>query len=46
MPIDIHSVNLYKTWFIGNYRSSFEDVVYARKFVPDHMKAIVRGRVI
>lgn len=27
----------------GNYRSSFKDVVFARKFVPDHMKAIIRG---
>ncbi|KAF6020773.1 TTC4 [Bugula neritina] len=28
---------------LGNYRSSFRDVVFARKFVPDHMKAIIRG---
>ncbi|XP_067928337.1 tetratricopeptide repeat protein 4-like isoform X1 [Watersipora subatra] len=28
---------------LGNIRSAFQDVVFARKFVPDHMKAIVRG---
>lgn len=27
----------------GNYRSSLHDCIFARKFKPDHMKAIVRG---
>ncbi|CAL1547413.1 unnamed protein product [Lymnaea stagnalis] len=28
---------------LGNYRSSFNDCIFARKFQPDHFKAIVRG---
>lgn len=28
---------------LGNHRSALQDVVFARKFVPDHMKALVRG---
>ncbi|XP_076440604.1 tetratricopeptide repeat protein 4-like [Babylonia areolata] len=28
---------------LGNYRSAFNDCIIARKFKPDHMKAIVRG---
>ncbi|BFZ03302.1 hypothetical protein BsWGS_06340 [Bradybaena similaris] len=30
-------------YHLGNYRSSFNDCIFARKFKPDHMKAIVRG---
>lgn len=26
-----------------NYRSALQDAIIARKFKPDHMKAIVRG---
>jgi len=28
---------------LRNYRSSFTDCIYARKFKPDHMKAVIRG---
>ncbi|KAH9495453.1 Tetratricopeptide repeat protein 4 [Bulinus truncatus] len=28
---------------LGNYRSSFNDCIFARKFKVDHMKAVVRG---
>ncbi|KAK7482280.1 hypothetical protein BaRGS_00026523 [Batillaria attramentaria] len=30
-------------YHLGNYRTSFNDCIFARKFKPDHMKAIVRG---
>ncbi|XP_025110021.1 tetratricopeptide repeat protein 4-like [Pomacea canaliculata] len=30
-------------YHLGNYRSAFNDCIYARKFKPDHMKAIIRG---
>ncbi|KAL3869098.1 hypothetical protein ACJMK2_041823 [Sinanodonta woodiana] len=30
-------------YHLGNYKSSFQDCVIARKFKPDHLKAIVRG---
>ena len=29
--------------FLGNFRSSLMDCKQARKFKPDHFKAIVRG---
>ncbi|ESP05161.1 hypothetical protein LOTGIDRAFT_102857, partial [Lottia gigantea] len=28
---------------LGNYRSAFHDCIFARKFKPDHYKAIIRG---
>ncbi|XP_005097943.1 tetratricopeptide repeat protein 4 [Aplysia californica] len=28
---------------LGNHRSSFNDCLFARKFKPDHFKAIIRG---
>lgn len=31
------------SYHIGNYLSAFNDCVIARKFKPDHMKAITRG---
>ncbi|XP_059139193.1 tetratricopeptide repeat protein 4-like isoform X2 [Physella acuta] len=30
-------------FYLGNYRSSFNDCIFARKFKPDHLKAIIRG---
>ncbi len=30
-------------FWLGNYRSSWKDVILARKFKPDHMKAFIRG---
>ncbi|KAK7100165.1 tetratricopeptide repeat protein 4-like [Littorina saxatilis] len=30
-------------YHLGNYRTAFNDCILARKFKPDHMKAIVRG---
>ena len=30
-------------FFLENYRSCLRDCVFARKFKPDHMKAIIRG---
>uniref|UniRef100_A0A2C9LA05 Cns1/TTC4 wheel domain-containing protein n=1 Tax=Biomphalaria glabrata TaxID=6526 RepID=A0A2C9LA05_BIOGL len=30
-------------FYLGNFRSAFNDCIFARKFKADHMKAIVRG---
>ena len=30
-------------WIAGNYRSALNDCIAARKFKPDHIKAIIKG---
>lgn len=37
----LHKLSVF--YISGNYRSSVKDCIIARKFKPDHMKAIVRG---